>query len=336
MLLTGSWRRRCTILVAVAIGGCGLTSDDSTVEDLGTISDDKADTALPREVAVALGAGESKRFRITTSAFRVSLSQDGEVAAELAAQNHELIYTSDVAALPQLDVVGDGTSRVWTVTVRNRGDGDLDATVVFAARPRSNELGIVSDIDKTVLPPETSSGLAAPYPGIAALLQTLEAETVGDVTYVTAREPDAVLEIPAWMSEHGVPAGPIETGVSGVPWIAQAEKVRDITRILEARPEQRFVLFGDTSHRDPEVYAEIRTAFPDRVAAVFIHKVNATVSPQRVEGMYLVTNYAEAAAIAFGEELLDEAAARSVIATAVEGGLTLSEDDIDALLDAQR
>jgi uncharacterized protein YaeQ len=59
-------------------------------------------------------------------------------------------------------------------------------------------------------------------------------------------------------------------------------------------------LFGDSSHRDPEVYEEILAGHPHRIIAGFIHEVNATVSPDRVEGLHLHESYAEVAAILFG------------------------------------
>ena len=338
----GSFTRRCTIQVAVAgclaasLAGCGLATDDDLVEDLGTLADDKSDTSLPRTVELQLEPGARKRYRITTAAFVATLSQDGDVDASLTAQHRERIFESAVADTPRLEVSGDGATRIWTLTVRNLGDEPLDATVVIDVPRALHELGIVSDIDKTVLPPEGDTGLPPPYPGVVALLHALERTTAGDVHFVTARQPEGIVDIPAWMDLHGVPKGPIETGVSGVPWIAQAEKVRDISRILDARAGQRFVLFGDTSHRDPEVYAEIRAAHPDRIAAIFIHKVNATVSASRVEGMHLVANYAEAAARAFGDRLLTEDEAREVMTAARADGLDLTDAEIDALIDTHR
>lgn len=326
--------RRWVVLFALGLAAC--TAPDGELEDLGTLGDDKSDSVLPRTVELSLDAGESRRFRITTAAFVARIDQEADVAAELAAKHYALSYRSEVSSTPQLVVTGDGTTRNWTLTVYNRDTSPLDATLVVDVPRNAGELGIVSDIDKTVLPPETAAGLPPPYPGVAALLATLEGTVAGDVHYVTARTPEGVAEIPAWMELHGVPAGSIDTGISGAPWVAQPEKVRDITRLLEASPEQPYVLFGDTSHRDPEVYKEIRAAFPDRVSAIFIHKVNATVSPTRVEGMHLVNNYAEAAALAFGDDLLTEAQARDVIEAARAEGLALTDSEIDALLDAVR
>jgi len=329
--------RHCTVLFALGFAACAIEGDE--VEDLGTVGDGKADTVLPRSVAVDLAPGESKRFRITTTAFVATLAQDTDVSAELTAKHYELAYASGASSAPRLEVSGDGTRRAWTLTVFNRGADDLEATVVVDPPRASGELGIVSDIDKTVLPPEAPTGLLPPYPGIATLLRTLELRTggaAGDVHYVTARTPDGVTEIPAWMAAHDVPAGSIDTGISGVPWVAQREKVEDISRILDARGAQPFVLFGDTAHRDPEVYAEVRAAYPDRIAAVFIHKVNATVSATRVAGMHLVNNYAEAAALAFGEGLLTEAEARQIMNAARTEGLTITAAEIDALVDAAR
>jgi len=323
----------CILLVAVSLSAC--VTSEAEIEDLGTAGDGKADTILPRTVEIELDPGESKRFRITTAGFVASVDQDGDTAAQLTAKHYEFSYSSDEAPDAHIAAIGDGTVRNWTLTVFNRGDAILEATIVIDLPRASGELGIVSDIDKTVMPPETASGMPAPYPGIAALLRTVEGSVAGDVHYVTARTPDGVVEIPDWMAMHEVPAGVIDTGTSGAPWIAQAEKVADITRILDATGDQPFVLFGDTSHRDPEVYKQIQTAYPARISAIFIHKVNVTVSATRVAGMHLVNNYAEAAAIAFGQELITEAQARTIMNAARSEGLAITAAEIDALIEAQ-
>ncbi|MBA3819655.1 MAG: DUF2183 domain-containing protein [Deltaproteobacteria bacterium] len=338
MLLAGKRTSHCALLCALAFGGGACVADDGT-EDLGTAADGKGDTALPRTVEIDVAPGASKRFRITTRAFVASFTQDGDIPAALTAKHLELAYEGTEAVAPSLGVPGDGIVRNWTLTIYNRGNADLVGRLVVDAPRATGELGIVSDIDKTVLPPETAAGMPPPYPGIAMLLSTLELRAggaAGDVTFVTARTPEMVVDVPDWLMMHGVPPGPIETGVSGVPWIAQREKIADIKRVFAARPGQPFVLFGDTSHRDPEVYAAIRTAFPDRVAAIFIHRVNGDASPARVEGMHLVGNYAEAAAILFGGSLITEDEARTVIDAARAEGLAITEAEADALLDAAR
>ncbi|MBA3503643.1 MAG: App1 family protein [Myxococcota bacterium] len=325
---------RCVLVFALGLAACA--TGEPEIEDLGDLGDGKSDTALPRIVAVDLDAGESKRFRIKTPAFVASLEQMDDIAAQLTAKHYDFSYTSGESAEPGLVVTGDGTSRNWTLTVFNRGSANLDAKIVVDVPHNSGELGIVSDIDKTVLPPETAAGLPPPYPGIAALLRALEGTVAGDVRFVTARTPDGVVGIPDWMAMHDVPQGTIDTGISGAPWVAQAEKVADISRIFDASADQPYVLFGDTSHRDPEVYKEIRTKYPTRIAEIFIHKVNATVTATRVAGMHLVNNYAEAAAIAFGKDLITEVQARAIMNAARAEGLAITAAEIDALIDAAR
>jgi phosphatidate phosphatase APP1 len=114
-------------------------------------------------------------------------------------------------------------------------------------------------------------------------------------------------------------------------WTSQAEKVRDIRRAMDANPDQSFVLFGDSSHRDPEVYAEILALYPTRVLAVFIHKVN-NVNPARVTGMNLITNYAQVASRLLELNILDEPAARRAMEAAQAEGLAITDSEIDGLL----
>jgi len=327
----------CSILFAVCLASCAMYAQG--IDDLGTLDDGKGDTALPRTVDVELEPNESRRFRIKAPAFVANLTQTGDVEAELTAKHFDIELASDVSRAPRLDVSADGTVRNWTLTVFNRGSATLEATLVVDLPRETTELGIVSDIDKTVAPPEVNGELPPPYPGVASLYRTLELRVggvAGDLNYVTARTPEGVLEIPAWMAMHDVPAGTIDTGISGVPFVAQKEKVADITRIFEARPDQRFVLFGDTSHRDPEAYREVLDKFPGRVSAVFIHKVNVTVNPTRVDGMHLINNYAEAAATLFGHKLLTEDEARAVMEDAQTDGLAISAAEIEDLIDAAR
>lgn len=181
--------------------------------------------------------------------------------------------------------------------------------------------------------------LPAPFPGVAALYQRLElgadgAGKAGDMYYVTARTPDLLVGIAAWISSSGLPAGPIDTGVSTLPWVAQAEKVADISRIFDANPQQSFVLFGDSGHRDPEVYREVIQKYGARVKAALIHKVN-NPNPARLTGLHLVQSYAEAAAVLYGQGILGQLEARTLIKVARAEGLSITDAEIDALLAAQ-
>jgi phosphatidate phosphatase APP1 len=50
-------------------------------------------------------------------------------------------------------------------------------------------------------------------------------------------------------------------------------KFMRIVRILEAYPNQRFVLLGDSSQQDPYIYASIVEHFPKRIHAVYIRDI---------------------------------------------------------------
>lgn len=188
------------------------------------------------------------------------------------------------------------------------GSAMLQRLKAFAAPP-ARELGLISDLDKTVIPPEAH----APYAGVATLYAALEGDVPGDVYYVTARPDTDVVDIPAWLAAHAVPAGPIATGISPILAIARDEKVRDIAAILDANPDQRFVLIGDTNHADPDAYREILARYPDRVVAAFVHDVKP-IAADRLHGLTLFTDYAEVAAALTDLAALDPAVADAIAA----------------------
>ena len=198
------------------------------------------------------------------------------------------------------------------------------------------EIGVISDIDRTLLPHTGNlQTFTAPFAGSAQLLDELEHEQgrkSGDTYYVTTRTPDVLGKVPEWLWSNRFPIGQIDTGIALQPWISQSEKVEDISRIINSRPELSFVLFGDSSYRDPEVYAEIMRRFPGRIAAVLIHRVN-NVNYNRVNGMFVYEEMYEAALQLFRHGIISEAAIwRSMVAAKREGA-NLSNEQIEALID---
>jgi hypothetical protein len=293
-----------------------------------------------RREAVAVEPGDIKTFRIRTTRFHARLTQDGDVPARLSAKHYDIEIEGETGAAPTIQAIADVDElRNWTLRVENHGDTLLEAELVVHAligQP-AIELGIISDIDKTIMPPETSAGLTPPYAGMVTLLNRLEFRqngTEGDMYFVTARNPARAAEVPEYFKHHGVPDGPISTGISGVPWIAQAEKVRDISAILDANPDQRFVLFGDTSHRDPDAYREIIAKYPGRIISAYIHHVK-NIRDDRVEGVVVHHGYAEVAASLWGLGLLDEDEAQGIVDEVV-AETELTEAEGKAFMDAQR
>lgn len=239
-----------------------------------------------------------------------------------------------VAALDALAYVGPSALAALTRWADARG---LTAACKDGGAPVGGELGVISDLDETVIPEAKVDLSLPPFPGVRTLYRLLEHRgggQAGDVYYVTARVPEKVVDVPAYLAQHGVPGGPIETGTSGVPWIAEPEKVKDCSSILDATGAQRFVLLGDSSHRDPEVYKKVVAKYPGRIVAAFIHKVTTTVEPSRVEGLVLHESYAEVAATLYGLGELTRAEAEEVVRDARAEGLAISEADAKALLDA--
>lgn len=91
-----------------------------------------------------------------------------------------------------------------------------------------------------------------------------------------------------------------------------------IRKLLAALP-QPVVLVGDSGEKDPEVYAEIRAEFPDRVKAIYIREAGGPQDAKRFDGMLHFTHPREAAWDAVAKGLADAACVRAAFPDA-DGG----------------
>jgi phosphatidate phosphatase APP1 len=61
-------------------------------------------------------------------------------------------------------------------------------------------------------------------------------------------------------------------------------KLIRMVRILNVFPKQRFVLLGDNTQKDPDIYTAIANKYPDKIAAIYIRNINSkkTVATQQL------------------------------------------------------
>lgn len=76
-----------------------------------------------------------------------------------------------------------------------------------------------------------------------------------------------------------------------------------VRHLLQTLP-QKFILVGDSGEHDPEVYAEMRREFPERIAAIYIRNAGNTADTSRFEGMTLFDDAKDAAADALKKGLI--------------------------------
>ncbi|MGV3622239.1 MAG: phosphatase domain-containing protein [Archangium sp.] len=67
-----------------------------------------------------------------------------------------------------------------------------------------------------------------------------------------------------------------------------------IRALLKELPNE-VVLVGDSGQQDPEIYAQMRTEFPDRVKAIYIHDVGRSDNKERFKNMVLFKEGKDAA-----------------------------------------
>jgi len=177
-----------------------------------------------------------------------------------------------------------------------RGLSGLHTTAydVRVAGPEA-AFGVVSDIDDTILETGvqrvgrmivatlTGSALTrTPFPGAAKLYRDLAAGA-NPVSYVSSSPWNLHSFLTGFLRHRDFPLGPVLLrdllGGGG----GREQKHGRIQEVLDLHPNLRFVLIGDSGERDPEIYADIVQANPDRILAVYIREVRLDPGDGRVE-----------------------------------------------------
>ncbi|PZR12672.1 MAG: hypothetical protein DI536_13895 [Archangium gephyra] len=86
-----------------------------------------------------------------------------------------------------------------------------------------------------------------------------------------------------------------------------------IRALLKELPNQ-VVLVGDSGEKDPEVYAQMRSEFPDRVKAIYIHDVGRSENKERFKNMVLFKEGKDAAMDAVARGLVTAECVNQVFA----------------------
>jgi phosphatidate phosphatase APP1 len=196
---------------------------------------------------------------------------------------------------PELSSVGVWkTAEVEVVAAPVRGLRPVRATAEVLVPSSDAELGVISDIDDTVLQTHvtrklkmiwvTLSGSAftrMPFEGTSELYRKLCAGKTGrgnnPVFYVSKSPWNLYDFLVDFMDYHELPRGPLllrDVGLREAPPIDH--KTAAVARLLETYPDLPFILIGDSGERDPDIYLETAARHPGRVRAIYIRDLGAS------------------------------------------------------------
>jgi phosphatidate phosphatase APP1 len=182
------------------------------------------------------------------------------------------------------------------------GDPKIAGKAPIRVATGAETFGVISDLDDTVIQSRITSFLQAvrtvmlgnartrlPFPGVAAFYQALERGGDGrrrnPIFYVSSSPWNIHDVIADFMDIQRIPTGPIHLRDWDIDLDAltshrlKRHKEPIIKEILELYPTLPFILIGDDSQKDPEIYRSIIDQFPGRILAIYIRNVRA--APER-------------------------------------------------------
>lgn len=186
---------------------------------------------------------------------------------------------------------------VSLVSPTRPGVGTVMAKAEILVPPSTARFGVISDIDDTVIQSRVSNFLQAartvmlgnartrlPFPGVAAFYRALRNGAGGEeknpVYYVSSSPWNIYDVIAEFMDIQEIPRGPLLLRDWDIGWGSLASsrhfdhKGVAIRNIMQLYPATQFILIGDTSQHDPEIYRQIVAEFPNRVKAIYIRDVS--------------------------------------------------------------
>jgi phosphatidate phosphatase APP1 len=242
-----------------------------------------APTPTPRSRRAVLLAALARFVTVEVSGARVSLTVDGTTTEARTDREGYLEVPIDV----------DDLAPGWHDVEMALPDGVTAVAQVVVVDPAA-EIGLVSDVDDTILETGISRGLAmlratlltevrdrSPLPGAAALYRAFTEPAQGPVRpvfYVSTSPWNLHEMLLEFVALRGFPLGPLQLtdwgpSRAGLLRIGATEhKTGLVRRILTEYPGLRLVLVGDSGQLDPEIYAALAREQPDRIAAVYIRR----------------------------------------------------------------
>lgn len=229
---------------------------------------------------------------------RLINDEQGKVALRVRLGTGEWPVHSDAEGYFRVEAATPpGTTAGWQAVEVATASGDARAGGGVLLVPADNRLGIITDLDDTILVSDVTdksrlvrktllvnyaqrqavAGMAEYY---ARLARRNPQPATAPIFYLSASPRQLHAGIQAFLDRNGFPRGVLITkkitnDQTSDPVTDQVRyKTTRIEQLLAAFPQVRFVLVGDDGERDPEIYDDIRRRYPVRIEAVWIRKVS--------------------------------------------------------------
>ena len=134
-----------------------------------------------------------------------------------------------------------------------------------------------------------------PFEGVAAFYNALRCGTVdgafNPIYYVSSSPWNLYDLIVDFFVVRGIPLGPlflIDRGIDPNKLIVPSHhehKTAAIQELLNTHPELPFILIGDSTQKDPEIYHEIVQKNPSRILTVYIRDVTGDRRDKQVQAI---------------------------------------------------
>ncbi|MDT0677106.1 App1 family protein [Autumnicola musiva] len=179
----------------------------------------------------------------------------------------------------------------------------------FLVPPVDAEFGVISDIDDTILHTGVTSFLKwrllknslltnaykrIPLKGAPDLYKKLQAGKSGknrNPMFYLSNSPWNMYEyLKLFLDHNDFPVGPILLRDFRTPFEAATKpekphKQKEISNILQAYPDLKFILIGDSGEHDASIYTEIAAQYSDRILAIYLRSVQHKRQMERVRSV---------------------------------------------------
>lgn len=219
----------------------------------------------------------------------VTANEEGYFLVKIA---HNLVDLAAGVHPAKLWLLGDSN------TDQENLSGQFEGRIVIPSK--NAEYGIISDLDDTVIQSDVVSLIKLakntflqnaytrlPFAGVSAFYRALEKglDTTHNPIFYVSNSPWNLYDLLTdFLDLKQIPLGPLflqDIGLDRDQWIRNKDHKRDIIReILAIHKHLPFVLIGDSTEHDPELYALIATENPERIRVIYIRDRDASEARQ--------------------------------------------------------